>query len=105
MKHLKTCALASAAAMLSAVSDVSATILEVGGTAKNESTEITASLASGTSTTLKTTGGLFANTCTESHANGSTESPYSGFTVGGPLSSLSFGECSEEKVVVAKRAA
>ncbi|HWI97047.1 MAG TPA: hypothetical protein VNS60_13360 [Solirubrobacterales bacterium] len=81
--------------------DKGTTTFEVAGSPKNESVEITASLAAGTSTTLKTTGGLLANTCTASHAEGSTTSPYSGATtVGGPLSSLSFSSCTEEKVVV-----
>jgi hypothetical protein len=75
------------------------TTLEVGGTSIDEEVEITSSLQSGSSTVLSRTDGTFANTCTESHASGNTESPYSGSKVTGPFSSLSFSGCTRSVTV------
>ena len=98
MKYLKMLGLAAVAAMaLTAFTagSASATTLEVGGVAKSSSVSITASLASGSSAVLRTTGGLFANTCSESHAAGATVSPFSNKDLYGPLSALSFKTCTE----------
>ena len=104
MKYLKILSLAAVAViapMAIGVGSASATTLEVGGVAKNEAVEITASLESGTSLLLQLTNGAFANTCTESHVNGKT-SVFTGTTVSGPLSTLTFNKCTNEKVVVDK---
>ncbi|HEV2858708.1 MAG TPA: hypothetical protein VGW80_09935 [Solirubrobacterales bacterium] len=77
-----------------------ATTLEVAGVGRSESIAIKSSLKSGTTARLDDTGGAFANTCTESTVEGKTEAPFSGPTVGGKVSSLSFSSCTEEKVVV-----
>lgn len=103
MKYLKMLGFAAVAAMaLTAftASSASATTLEIAGTTQNSSVTITASLEPGTSLVTRTTGGLFANTCKESHLHATTTSPYTGHEVHGLLSTLSFGSCSEEKVVV-----
>lgn len=105
MKYLKMLGLAAVAAMaLTAFTagSASATTLEVGGVTKNASVAITASLESGTSAKLALTSGAFANTCTVSHVSGSSASPFTGTTVSGPISSLSFSTCTSEKVVVHK---
>ena len=95
MKYLKMLGIAAVAAMSFAAfaASASATTLEVGGTAKNEKVEITSSLLSGSSTELSRTDGSLANECSESHVNGSTESPYTGSKVTGSISSLSFSSC------------
>jgi hypothetical protein len=105
MKYLKMLGLAAVAAMAFtafAASSASATTLEVNGVTKNEKVTITASLEEGTTATLRTTGGLFANTCTTSHVHGATAPPYSAHTIGGPIETLTFKNCSEEPVEVVK---
>lgn len=87
---------------LAGAGGASATTLEVEGTPKNEAVAITATLAEGSSMELKTTSGGFANTCTASHVRGATASPFSDTGVGGPLNELSFGTCTNEKIVVHK---
>jgi hypothetical protein len=76
------------------------TTLEIAGAAKNESVAVKASLSG--SAVLKDTSNIFANTCTSSTVEGSTAAPYSSSSVGGPVSALSFGSCTHEKVVVDK---
>ena len=103
MKYLKMLGLAAVAAMaLTAFTagSASATTLEAEGSAKSSAVTISASLQKESSAVLRTTGGLFANTCLGSTAHGTSASPFSGASVGGPLSSLTFTSCSEEKVVV-----
>ena len=103
MKYLKMLGLAAVAAMALtafAVGSASATTLEVEGSTTNAEVTITASLEPSTTATLRTTGGLFANTCTESHVHGNTVSPFTGTTVGGPITTLTFSKCTEEPVVV-----
>ncbi len=73
----------------------SATTLEVGGTAKNSEVTVEATLASGSSGLLTDTFGVAAITCTSSTVKGHTSSPFTGTTVGGPLTALSVGACSE----------
>jgi hypothetical protein len=69
------------------------TTLEVGGTAKNESIAIKASLKAGTSSLLSDTSGFFANTCTTSTVEGKTEGSFTGASVVGGVSALSFSSC------------
>jgi len=75
------------------VTDALTTTLEVGGTANAEKTEITGSLQSGKSLILKDTSGFLQNTCTASHLNASTSSPYTGASVTAPISTLTFSGC------------
>jgi len=78
---------------LGTISDSSSTTLEVSGVPKNEEVTITASLASGTSASLRNTSASLQNTCTESHVHGNTQSPYTEAAITGPVASLSFGSC------------
>ena len=61
--------------------------LSVDGVTQSGKVSITASLASGSSTVLRTAGGLFINTCTAAHMSGQT-SVTSGLRVRAPLASL-----------------
>lgn len=88
-------ALAVALTCLITASAASATMLEVGGASKNEAVTIKASLKSGTSTIFTDTSGAALNTCTGSAIEGKAASPFSGSTVSIPLTSLTFGSCSE----------
>lgn len=103
MKRIKIEGLVILAAMALMASvapgNASATALEIEGWAEDESVTIEASLKSGTSTLLKTTGGLFANTCTESSLKGDTESPFIGTTVTGAVDSFSFTSCTNSVTV------
>jgi hypothetical protein len=71
------------------------TTLEVGGVAQNKEVKTIASIASGSSWLLTDTAGFAANTCTASTLEGHTESPFTGTTVSGPVTSLSFSSCTE----------
>ncbi len=97
MKLSKILGVAAVAAMalMAFASTASATTLEVGGVAKNASVSLEATIASGGSALLTDTFGATANTCTTSVVKGSTSSPFTGTTVGGPISTLSFSNCSE----------
>jgi len=105
MKYLKMLGLAAVAALaLMAVvgaSAASATTLSVGGTAKNESVTIGASLAAGTSAILKDSLGTTTDTCTESTVAGKTEGSFTGATVGGKVTGLTFSKCSHTTTVIA----
>lgn len=101
MKHLKMLGLAAVAAMaFTAVvaSTSSATTLEVGGVTQNSAVTLEMSLASGTSTTLSATGGSLANTCTTSVMHGTT-STFTGSVAKGPLSTLTFTNCTRPVTV------
>ncbi|HWI97045.1 MAG TPA: hypothetical protein VNS60_13350 [Solirubrobacterales bacterium] len=111
MKYLKMLGLAAVAAMaLTAfgAGTASATTLATSGTAENASITIEASIKPGTSAVLRTTGGLFANTCTESNVLGKTVAPFTKAPteeepkarIGGPIETLTFKKCSEEEVKV-----
>jgi len=101
-KILGVAAAAAAMALMAFASTASATTLEVGGVAKNETVTIKASLATGTSALLSSTASVLANTCKASSVEGNTVSPFTGATVGGPITSLTFTECKENPVVVDK---
>ncbi|MFL5874147.1 MAG: hypothetical protein ACJ75T_11850, partial [Solirubrobacterales bacterium] len=85
-----------------AASSASATTLEVNGATQNKAVTLTATLDTEATFLLSTTGGAFSNTCKESHVEGTTVSPFSGTTVGGPVAKLSFGKCDPEGVTVIK---
>jgi hypothetical protein len=102
MKYLKMLGLAAVAAMaLMAIGagSASATTLEVKGVTQSGAVEIKASLESGTSAILQTTSGGFANTCKESAVTGKT-SVFTGTTVSGPISALTFTSCTTSPVTV-----
>jgi hypothetical protein len=102
MKSLKVLGLAAVAAMALTVigtGTASATTLEVGGAIKNESVLIAASLEPGTSSLLQTTSGQFANTCTNSYIFAETTT-VAGANVSGPVSVMSFTNCTTSPVVV-----
>ncbi len=71
------------------------TALEVEGVAKSSEVALEATIASGGSLLVGDTFGATANTCTASTVKGHTESPFTGSTVGGPVTSLSFSSCTE----------
>ncbi len=97
MKLSKILGVAAVAAMalMAFASTASASTLEVGGSAKNASVSIEATIASGGSALLTDTFGATANTCTTSTVSGETSSPFSGTTIGGPITTLDFSNCSE----------
>ena len=102
MKYLKMLGLAAVAAMaLTAFTagSASATTLEVGGVTQNKSVSLSASLASGTKAVLARTDGSLANECAASAVAGSTVTPFTGTTVTGPISSLSFTSCTRTVTV------
>jgi hypothetical protein len=100
----------SATAFMAFASTASATTLEVGGTAKNESVSISSSLATGTSAILKSTSGSTENTCTTSSVEGSTAKPFTAEvtkqnprgSIGGPISTLSWSNCTRSVTVHSK---
>jgi hypothetical protein len=102
MKYLKMLGLTAVAAMaLMAVigaGTASATTLEVGGVAKNESVTITSTLASGSTAILKDSAGTTTDTCTTSEVSGKTTK----FTNNpeGPVESLTFGNCTHTTTVL-----
>jgi hypothetical protein len=105
MKYLKMLGLAaiSALAMMAVTAGTaSATTLEVDGVTKNSKVEISASLKAGNSLPLtSTSGGTLFNTCTGSTVGGHTGTtveghstgPYTGATVTGPITTLTFTGC------------
>jgi len=107
MKQLRSLAATAAVLALTflfVVSSASATTLEVKGVPKNESLSFKFTLKAGTSMLLTDTAGFFANTCTSSTKEGKTEGPFTGASVGGALSTLSFGteatRCTEGAITV-----
>lgn len=102
MKHLKTLGLAAlAATALTAVAagSASATTLEVGGVTKNSSAEIVGGIAPSTAGILSLTGGSFVGECEKGSGSGSSTSPFTGTTVGGPASSASASGCARTVTV------
>jgi len=104
MRSMKTMGLAAIVTLaLTAavgVGSASATTLEIGGAAKNESVAIEASLDTGTSTTFQFTSGAHFNTCTGAVIKWATESPYTALTVGGGVLTQSFSGCTGKTEVV-----
>jgi hypothetical protein len=104
MKYLKMLGLAAVAAMaLMAIgaTAASATTLEISGAAQNKTVAISASLEPGTSALLKDSAGTTTDTCTTSQVNGST-TVFTGAAVSGPISTLTFGNCTHTTTVIAK---
>jgi hypothetical protein len=104
MKYLKMIGLAAVAAMAMmafTAGSASATTLEVKHVIQNGPVKLVASLQAGTSAILKTTAGGSENTCTISNVEGTT-STYTGASVSGGLSSLTFGGPCTNPVTVHK---
>jgi hypothetical protein len=108
MNWLKHLGLASGVALVTmaflAAGVASATTVEVKGVAQNKSVSATASLKSGTSMILKDEFGTTTDTCTASQIKGATEGTFTGASVGGKLSFMTFEKCSHTTTVVAKGA-
>ena len=104
MKYLKMLGLAAVAAMafMAFAASASATTLSVDGVTQNASVSLTSSLKSGTSAILKDEAGTTTDTCTTSSVSGSTASPFSSTWVGGPVSTLTFSNCTHTTTVIAK---
>jgi hypothetical protein len=92
----------AALALMAFAGTASATTLEVNGVAQTGPVTIHATVEPETSVLLSATGGGFANTCTESTVKGTTTSPFTAETIGGPIEVLTFGHCTNEPVVVHK---
>jgi hypothetical protein len=103
MKYLKILGLAAVAAMalMAFAASASATTLEINGTAQNRAVTLTSTLKSGTSAILKDEFGTTTDTCTTSEVKGATASPFTGATVGGTISSLTFSNCTHTTTVLA----
>jgi hypothetical protein len=102
MKYLKMLGLAVLSAMALtalAAGSASATTLEVNGVTQNKAVALEGTLKPGTSAILKTTTGSFVDTCTASSIKGSSESPFTGTTVGGKVAALTFSNCTHSTVV------
>jgi hypothetical protein len=97
MKYVKILGLAAVAAMAMmafTAASASATTLEVnGGATLNSSVAIEASVESGTKVILKDTAGFSKNECSTSNVSGSTASPFTGSSVTGAISTLTFENC------------
>jgi hypothetical protein len=102
MKHLKILglmAVAAMAVMAFTAASASATTLEIGGVAKNEAITLKSSLKTGTSAILKDEFGTTTDTCTTSTVEGKT-STFTGAAVSGPISSLTFSNCTHTTTVL-----
>jgi hypothetical protein len=100
LKILGLMAVAAMAVMAFAAASASATTLSIGGVAKNEAITIKSSLKTGTSALLKDEFGTTTDTCTTSTVEGKT-STFTGTAVGGPISSLTFSNCTHTTTVLA----
>jgi hypothetical protein len=89
----------AAMALMAFAGTASATTLEKEGVKQTGAVTIKSSLKSGTSALLSDTAGFFANTCTASNVEGTT-SVFTGTTVSGAISALSFTSCATEPVTV-----
>jgi hypothetical protein len=105
MKYLKMLGLAAMAAMaltaLLGAGSASATTHEKTGVPQNGPVTIEASIKAGGSAILRDTENRSVDTCTGSTVKGTTVAPYSGTSVGGPVSSLTFTGCTHTTHVVA----
>lgn len=78
----------------------SAATVAIGKVTQTTSVTLTLSLKAGSSVTMRTTGGLFANTCTTAHKHGATVAPYSAKPIRYAVSEYWFGMCTEEAIKV-----
>jgi hypothetical protein len=103
MKLTKIPGVAAVAALtlVAFTSTASATTLATNGVTQTGAVTLEASLTTGTSVLITDTGGSFANTCTRSTMEGTT-TVFTGTTVSGPISTLSYSNCTLEPIVVHK---
>jgi len=103
MKLTKILGLAAVTAMalMAFASTASATTLATNGVTQTGAVTLEASLTTGTTELLSDTTGALADTCTSSKVEGTT-SVFTGTTVSGPLSTLSFNSCTFESTTVHK---
>jgi hypothetical protein len=107
VKKMLGLAIVAALALMASASTASAeTVLEKNGASTSEDLTLEATLTS--SSTLESTSGVFANTCSSSTVVGTTESDgmapnFTGPTVSGAVSLLSFSNCTHSPVVVNSR--
>jgi hypothetical protein len=90
----------TALALMAFAGTAAATTLETNAVTQSQSVTIKATLSG--SATLKDTSNTFANTCTESTVEGSTN-VFTGTTVSGNVAALTFSKCTHEKVEVLKK--
>ncbi|HET9196974.1 MAG TPA: hypothetical protein VFN92_01800 [Solirubrobacterales bacterium] len=108
MKYLKMLGLAAVAAMafMAFAGSASATTIATKGVATNAAETLTASIKSGGSAILKDTNNLTVDTCKESTVSGTTQKDtsgdFTGPTVTGALSTLTFSGCSHTTHVLKK---
>jgi hypothetical protein len=105
MKFTKILGVAAAAAlalMAFASTASAATTLEIEGVTQNKEVAIEATIASGGSVLLADTFGVSQNTCTASTVKGHTVTPFTGTTVGGPITTLGWTGCSQGNPTVHK---
>jgi hypothetical protein len=102
MKYLKMLGLAAVAAMalMAFAGPASATTLSIAGVKQTKAVAIEATINAGTSAVLKDTNNATVDTCTGSTVKGSSASPFTGATVTGAISSLTFTGCSHKTVVI-----
>jgi hypothetical protein len=80
----------------------SATTLAEAGTRVNGPVAYEMTIEAGSSAILKNEFGKTVDTCTESTVKGKTENVFSAATIGGALSTLTFGKCTHTTTVIAK---
>lgn len=100
--RLKTLGLAILAMALTGLTagTASAATVAIGKVTQTTSVTLTFSLKPGSSVTIRTTGGLFANTCTKAHKHGATVAPFSAKRIKYTISEYWYGMCTEEPVKV-----
>ena len=105
MKYLKMLGLTAVAAvaLMAFASAASATTFEVTGVKQTSNITLHATLEEGTSAILKDEAGTTTDTCTTSTVHGTTTSFTAAGTgaIGGPITTLTFGNCSHTTDVIA----
>jgi hypothetical protein len=99
MKILGATAVA-ALALMAFTGTASATTLEIKGVKQTGAVTLHLTLEPSTSLVESATGGGFANTCTESTVHFTTTTPFTATRVGGPVTGLTFSNCTESPLVV-----
>jgi hypothetical protein len=101
MRYLKAVVLTALCVMAMglAASSASATTLEENGVTTNSSVKVTASLKPGTVWNVKDTAGFSKNTCSGSHLDGATSSPFTGSSVTGNVMTWTVASCTRPVTV------
>jgi hypothetical protein len=106
MNYLPRCALATTVALalvaIAGTSVASATTFAVAGTRVNASVGYEMTIEAGSSAILKDEFGTTVDVCTASTVKGKTENVFSAATIGGAVSTLTFGACTHTTTVIAK---